>query len=87
MIEKTNWLNFRPDKRKMHVVDSLVDPLTCRVIPAPFLQSVQRSYRRAYADVITKFSYFDSFPISVVMQAPLLRSGQYDHPIFTTTTF
>ena len=47
-----NWLNFPPDKRKMHVLDSFVDPLTCRITPAPSLQSVQRLYGRAGADVI-----------------------------------
>ena len=47
-----NWLNFPSNKRKMHVLDSFVDPLTCRITPAPSLQSVQRSYGRAGADVI-----------------------------------
>ena len=47
-----DWLNFGQDEREMHVLDSFVDPLTCRVTPAPSLHSVQSSYGQAYADVI-----------------------------------
>ena len=64
-MEKLHWLrlgelaNVRQDKCKLHVLDS----------PPPPLQNLlssslpNRTWRMAYAEVMTKISRMDSFPI------------------------
>ena len=64
-LEKLHWLrlgemaNVRQDKRKLHVLDSLTPPLQNLLSSS----LPNRTYRWAYAEVMTKISRMDSFPI------------------------